>query len=39
MNVTVRCLRLELIRVYLTQYFGNGEFADGNPVVNAAFSC
>jgi len=30
---------LQLIRVYLTHYFGGGEFADGNPVMNAAFPC
>ena len=30
---------IQLIRIYLTHYFGNGEFADGNPVMNAAFSC
>ena len=30
---------IQLIRIYLTHYFGNGDFADGNPVMNAAFSC
>jgi CubicO group peptidase (beta-lactamase class C family) len=28
---------IQLIRIYLTHYFGDGEFADGNPVMNAAF--
>jgi CubicO group peptidase (beta-lactamase class C family) len=31
--------RLRLIRIYLTHYFGGGTFADGNPVMNAAFPC
>ena len=30
---------LQLIRIYLTHYFGGGTFADGNPVMNAAFPC
>lgn len=30
---------IQLIRIYLTHYFGGGEFADGNPVMNAAFPC
>jgi CubicO group peptidase (beta-lactamase class C family) len=29
---------IQLIRIYLTHYFGNGSFADGNPLMNAAFS-
>jgi len=29
---TPRDPRLQLIRIYLTHYFGNGEYADGNPV-------
>jgi len=31
--------RLQLIRICLTHYFGSGEFADGNPVTTAQFSC
>jgi CubicO group peptidase (beta-lactamase class C family) len=30
---------IQLIRIYLTHYFGGGAFADGNPVMNAAFPC
>jgi CubicO group peptidase (beta-lactamase class C family) len=30
---------IRLIRIYLTHYFGGGAFADGNPVMNAAFPC
>jgi len=30
---------IQLIRIYLTHYFGGGEFTDGNPVMNAAFPC
>jgi CubicO group peptidase (beta-lactamase class C family) len=28
---------VQLIRIYLTHYFGGGQFLDGNPVMNAAF--
>ena len=28
---------IQLIRIYLTHYFGGGQFIDGNPVMNAAF--
>jgi CubicO group peptidase (beta-lactamase class C family) len=27
---------IQLIRIYLTHYFGGGEFADGNPVIALA---
>lgn len=30
---------IELVRIYLTHYFGGGNFADGNPVMNSAFPC
>ena len=29
----------QLVRIYLTHYFGGGNFPDGNPVMNAAFPC
>jgi CubicO group peptidase (beta-lactamase class C family) len=30
---------MQLVRIYLTHYFGGGNFADGNPVMNSAFPC
>jgi hypothetical protein len=30
---------IQLVRIYLTHYFGGGNFVDGNPVMNAAFPC
>ena len=30
---------VQLLRIYLTHYFGGGAFTDGNPVLNAAFPC